>query len=1387
MVIMATKREPYVGPRPFEEKDREVFFGRDGELEELVSLISAHQAVLLYALSGVGKTSLVKASLIPTLINKERFEVLPAARVRSHETRPRMSKIQNIYIYNALGYLSQGQLSELQRANMTLAQFLESRRQTDRNFLSYFKRRREPVDSSEVRSQCVLIFDQFEELFTLYPERFEDRKNFFEQVRDALQVDKVLRVVFAMREDYIAQLDPYLTVLPEKLRTRFRLEPLKQATALEAIQNPLRERLPNDEFRERSFDGVQRKFAEGVAEQLVTNLQTIQVKTPDGEKDVLGEFIDPVQLQIVCQTLWRKLKRDVREITHEHLRLYGDVSAALGNFYVTCIKAAAAKAKMDQADLRVLFERALITSSGRRGMIYRADKDSMVAGIPVAAIDELEDQHIIRAELRSDERWYELSHDRFIQPIRDANKDWRMRQPFAQQLRDELETQTAEWIRAGRDRNLLLRGVEANDAKQWLGSPEATAVGYSPELYAFVTDSHAARQQRSARKMRLALGGAVVVALLMIGLTAYGAIKRREAETLISNVAAVNRKLEVALEQAKVLREEEAKQRKLADEKRMEAESFSSQLTTAVTKAENAQAEAIKERNAARAAEEQQARQKGIAQQQTTKANVALQIANSALDGANSLVLAAKSINKSTTNPELGLQFAIEAVALERNPETEDALYATYPLVSTVKPLIPSDTDTPLSLEVMENAVFTSDNSAVITVSKTDTEHKLTIWNAITGTLATSQVVANAMVSRDGKFIAVLPKPGDNDNSLVVSEIVKENENISVKPVAKLKGDTGNVVNATFSPDNRCIVAISDDQKARVWQTTTGHQLTLLDNTQIESSTALKMKRAVVSSECRFALTMSEGGKGDDSGVVIWNLKTGKPIAELIIHDPFGHDTSINDAIFSPQGNLFVTAGADRTARLWESSTGRELQVLRGHTDMVSAVAFSSDGALIVTGSNDSTARVWQAANGDIVTEMRGHTGSVRNVSFSLDNKLVATSSDDGTARIWQARTGEEVNVLRGHTGVVNSAVFNSNGSSIVTASNDDSARIWEVSASQGVFVLSGHTARLLSGVFSKSGEFVVTASGDQTARVWSARTKQLVDTLVGNKGPIWRASFSLDDSLIVTAGDDGTARIWQREGSKDKWRNVQQLNAGQGHVTAEFTGDGKFLVTTAGELIRMWRTNNLQGNPVAEYSHSYNIYGSALSPKFVDGAKEKLLALACGNGKLIIFDVETGKEKDVFDTKTGYTFRAAFSPDGDLVAVSIDNNTAQVWDIRSKKLVQTLVGHSGTVIGLAFSPDGKFLVTASHDNTAKVWEASTGQLVRTLTGHTDNLYDAEFSPDGRSIITASGDTTARIYQHDKFIPFTELLRLAEKRVPRRMTPKELERYLRPNSAALER
>ena len=121
------ERNPYVGPRPFERRDRDLFFGREREASDLLSLIIAHRVLLLYAQSGAGKTSLINAGLIP-LLGKERFEVLPLARVQGlipEDIQP--EEIPNLYVFNTLMSWAEDEADPRRFAQMSLVGFLKER------------------------------------------------------------------------------------------------------------------------------------------------------------------------------------------------------------------------------------------------------------------------------------------------------------------------------------------------------------------------------------------------------------------------------------------------------------------------------------------------------------------------------------------------------------------------------------------------------------------------------------------------------------------------------------------------------------------------------------------------------------------------------------------------------------------------------------------------------------------------------------------------------------------------------------------------------------------------------------------------------------------------------------------------------------------------------------------------------------------------------------------------------------------------------------------------------------------------------------------------------------------------------------------------------------
>ena len=291
--------QPYVGARPFEARDQNLFFGRDAEAVELVSRIVSHSDVLLYAQSGAGKTSLINARLVP-LLQKEGYEVLAGARVQGPAPAIELSSISNLYMFQALTRLAGSRFEPSHLAGMSLQSYLD-------------QSPRIPDAEGGVRPR-VLVIDQFEELFTFYPERWPERRRFFEQLRDALNADRALHVLLSMREDYVAETEPYAAILPQKLRTRFRLERLREKPAVDAVAEPLRL--------------TDRAFQNGVAASLVTDLLEIRVKSPDGAiVKAPGEFVEPVHLQVACERIWKSLKPGEKVITYNMLGCSGHVDA----------------------------------------------------------------------------------------------------------------------------------------------------------------------------------------------------------------------------------------------------------------------------------------------------------------------------------------------------------------------------------------------------------------------------------------------------------------------------------------------------------------------------------------------------------------------------------------------------------------------------------------------------------------------------------------------------------------------------------------------------------------------------------------------------------------------------------------------------------------------------------------------------------------------------------------------------------------------------------------------------------------------------------------------------------------------------------------------------
>jgi WD40 repeat protein/uncharacterized caspase-like protein len=448
---------------------------------------------------------------------------------------------------------------------------------------------------------------------------------------------------------------------------------------------------------------------------------------------------------------------------------------------------------------------------------------------------------------------------------------------------------------------------------------------------------------------------------------------------------------------------------------------------------------------------------------------------------------------------------------------------------------------------------------------------------------------------------------------------------------------------------------------------------------------------------------------------------------------PVGHTHAVLSAVFSPDGKLVLTASSDKTARLYEVSTGRELQVLSGHTNEVYSAVFSPDCKLALTASADKTARIFDVATGKELKVLSDHTGWVKTAVFSSDGKLALTASSDNTARIYEVATGKELQVLGGHTGSVNSAVFSPDGKLAITASWDSTSRIYEVASGKELKV-SRHTNWVRYAKFSLDGKLALTKSTDST-RIWEVSTGKM-QVLRGHTNYIYSALFSPDGKLVLTASDDSTARIYEVSTGKE----LKVLN---GHTniieSAVFSPDGKLALTASWDSTsRIYEVAT--GKELKVLGHTNWVRSAKFS---LDGK----LALTIGSDrKLRIFEVTTGKELQVLGGYTQLVHSAVFSSDGKLAITASSDSTARIFEVSTGKDLQILSGHENTILSAVYSPDGKFALTASKDQTARIYEVSTGKVLQVLRGHTNWVYSAVFSPDGKLVLTTSRDNTARIF-----------------------------------------
>ncbi len=1306
-----TRPNPYVGPRAF--LTGEQLYGRDRELRELLNFLLSQRIVLLYSPSGAGKTSLVQAGLIPALAEKG-FSILPIIRV--NQEPPSLEGIGpgsdsgsppvlNRYIYSALLSLEEGVPEEKLIHAKTLANI---------NLEDYLRQRPGQNDASETGQPRVevLVFDQFEEILTINPSDQASKAAFFSQVGDAL-LHRHRWALFSMREDYIAALDPYLRLLPTHLRSRYRLDLLGADSALQAIQRPA------------SQAGA--TFSDPAAAKLVNDLREVQVQRPDGSLESQpGPYVEPVQLQVVCKRLWENLDADDNEISEEDVAKIGDVNQSLSEYYgeeLASIAAQAAQSEHAQPErieraIREWFERKLITEQGFRSQVLMGPERS--EGLENQTIRRLVDAFLVRAEKRRGATWFELAHDRLIEPVRRSNVAW-----FQAHL-SPLQRQAALWEEESRPDRLLLLGPELAKAQAWAEAHSQELNQNDREFLVASQQAHAEEerlraeqifrletaqklaqaeklraeeQSHSARRLRRAL----VVALLFLGLFLGVA---GVAFYLNTQVSEKNAQLQKQLDTSK------------SSQLAAQSEAL---LLTYPQKSLLLSAEAAKLPGFGGFPELASVRQ-GI---YDALANAGGQVLRGHMDelrvtgiSPDGCLLATAGVSRTASTPALN--------------------------VWDVCAPDPGASAQPLLTGITINALAFAPQGRWLAAG--DENGGVYLFDLLASDLASGrldlkehQETIDALVfSPSGRWLAT----GGRDHQAILWDLFSLEENptgeLSPSYILLHKGDIDALA---FSPDERWLATGSTKAEIILWD------LTSEDPAQSGISLPVKEGQILALAFSPDGSWLAAGGSVGGRGplpILLFDVE-GDPTAS----EPLqlnGHTAEVRTLAFRPDGNWLASGSLDHTARLWNL---KQLQpvpivtVLRGHEGGVLDLGFSQDAEhrYLVTISTDNTARVWDLASADpgsASVVLRGHEGSIRDLAFSAQGDLLATVSTDQMARLWDINSSSSATVpftLRGPVNDVREVVVSSDSQWLFSAERNGGVRVWDLS--------SGYPEAL--------GDMLVDPTGDDI---------RLLALAPGGK---W----------LFGAGGSGNVLGWQLTATGPNPQPIVMPGPG-GRLTSLAVSQNEARLAAGGrsENIMVWdlTQSDLPSSAVTLPGHQGDETLLALSPR------AEWLATAGDDGRLQLYDLDAddvaGSRQELLSS-TEPLSALTFSPGGKWLAAAGGQKGSQVncvacwvhvWEITSNGSLGEhleLEGHSSQVRALAFNVDENKLGSGDFSGEVRLWRFdNVDNPYLSIKVHNREINDLVFTPDGRWLISGGADNTLRMWDTDSANPAANAVKL---------------------------
>ena len=414
-----------------------------------------------------------------------------------------------------------------------------------------------------------------------------------------------------------------------------------------------------------------------------------------------------------------------------------------------------------------------------------------------------------------------------------------------------------------------------------------------------------------------------------------------------------------------------------------------------------------------------------------------------------------------------------------------------------------------------------------------------------------------------------------------------------------------------------------------------------------------------------------------------------------------------------------------------------------GHETGVTTVTFSLDGKMIASGSLRGKIRLWNRQGIPLRKFFPFRQEAITSISFNPDRQYIASAGPDNTIKLWQLRNKLTGIPLRVHQDAVTAVAFSPKGQYIASSSQDKTLRLWKFQANAAL-LFQGHEAAITSVAISPDGQQIVSGSRDMTIRLWDIQGNPLGQPFHGHQGAVTAVAFSLDGQFIASGSEDKTIRLWDTQGNSIG-------KSFPGHQDVGIWQKLRLLVYSCllnWQKMMPWLIGTLVSFLV--------IWIMIIVDYSIEVIDSLLATLSCF---LTIIAIVVGVAVLFFTKYEGAVTSIAFSPDGKYIVSGGKDNTLRLWNLRGKLMRLPFLGHQSSVTSVAFSPDGQSIASGSHDKTVRLWNRKGKQIFQPSQRHRSSVTAVAFSPNGEAIVSGSHDNTVRLWDIQKRQPERRIFR----------------------------